>query len=178
MFFFKSRRHSRPASTAPGRTQDQGLTARVGTASDTVETAHRDVTRPTFKQERLEAIGRIEPHHFWFHGRRRLVRSVLRDRLPGGVRTIADIGCGTGFNLKAWMRFGDRILLLDRLPAEAGVAEQSCGASWRVRGDVCALPLRETSIDAVIALDVLEHVPMRWPWRSALGSCVPEGCCS
>jgi SAM-dependent methyltransferase len=133
--FFKSRRNSRPLPISHGQ------------------------SRPSFKPERLEVIRRIEPYHFWFHGRRRLLRSVLRDHLPDGVGTIADIGCGTGFNLKVWQGFGDRVLLLDRFPADARTTAHGNVASWIMCGDATLLPLRAGSVDAIVALDVLEHVP-------------------
>jgi SAM-dependent methyltransferase len=114
---------------------------------------------PNFKRERLDVIGRIERHHFWFHGRRQLVQFALGERLDGKAGTIADIGCGTGFNLQAWGRFGDRVLLLDRLSADVRDAGHGRVASWAVCGDVRTLPLAADLIDLVIALDVLEHVP-------------------
>jgi len=119
----------------------------------------RGTAWPKFKKERFEVIGQIERRHFWFHGRRELVQFALRERLDGKVKTIADIGCGTGFNLQAWRRFCDRVLLLDRLSADARIAGHGRVASWTVCGDVRALPLAADSTDLVMALDVLEHVP-------------------
>src|SRR5688500_17085095 len=43
---------------------------------------------------------RIEERHWWFVGRRRILRAVVGEVLPpatGGV--VVDVGCGTGANL-------------------------------------------------------------------------------
>ena len=48
-----------------------------------------------------------EDRHWWFVGRRRIVRSLLESLLGGGRdRTILEIGCGTGGMLPVLAEFG------------------------------------------------------------------------
>src|SRR2546428_12071823 len=48
-----------------------------------------------------------EDRHWWFVGRRRIVRSLLESLLgPGRDRTLLEIGCGTGGMLPGPSGFG------------------------------------------------------------------------
>src|SRR2546422_11047180 len=48
-----------------------------------------------------------EDRHWWFVGRRRIVRSLLESLLgPGRDRTLLEIGCGTGGMLPVLSEFG------------------------------------------------------------------------
>jgi SAM-dependent methyltransferase len=95
-----------------------------------------------------------EDRHWWFVGRRRLVTDLVE---RSGVRgRVLDLGCGTGGVLKHLGQFGDR-LGLDPAP-EAAKYCQRRGLPI-VTGSGLDLPFAEASFDAVLALDVIEHVP-------------------
>lgn len=95
-----------------------------------------------------------EDRHWWFVGRRRLVTDVLSRT---GVRgRILDLGCGTGGVLPHLAEFGDA-LGLDPAP-EAAKYCQRRGVPMVVGGGA-TLPFADGSFDAVLALDVIEHVP-------------------
>lgn len=101
-----------------------------------------------FSLTRLETLRRIEPWHFWFVSRRELVTTLLRRELQPGD-TLLDVGCGTGANLAL---AGDGVR---RLGVDIHIEELTRGM---LQGDAMSLPLRASSVDVVLALDVLEHV--------------------
>jgi 2-polyprenyl-3-methyl-5-hydroxy-6-metoxy-1,4-benzoquinol methylase len=103
-----------------------------------------------------DAIAKVERRHWWFRGRREIVARVLEARLPAGA-SVLDVGCGTGFVLEGLAeRFHVTGLEPDasvRARAHPSIAGRLLpGAS----DDLSALNGR--SFDAVLMLDVLEHV--------------------
>ncbi|MGE0542227.1 MAG: class I SAM-dependent methyltransferase [Dehalococcoidia bacterium] len=95
-----------------------------------------------------------EDRHWWFVGRRRLVTELM-ERV-GVHGRILDLGCGTGGVLQHLGTFGDAIGL-DPAPEAA----KYCGRRQlpMVIGSGMELPFADASFDAVLALDVIEHVP-------------------
>lgn len=100
--------------------------------------------------ERLELIRRLEADHFWFRGRRELLRRLLRRfiRTPGA--RVLDVGSGTGSFMAEIDRAGFHAIGVDPLAARP--------AGRVARGDGLHLPFREASFGGATILDVLEHV--------------------
>ena len=81
--------------------------------------------------------------------------------LPRGARVL-DLGGGSGWVAELLARFGFRPVVLDvarpllrlarRRFASAGLVSRA------VAGDMTALPLRDASVEAVVAIDALHHV--------------------
>jgi SAM-dependent methyltransferase len=102
----------------------------------------------------------VEDRHWWFIGRRRIILSLLGDRLPAAsadrTRRLLDLGCGTGTMLAHLRQFGE----VEGLDADERAVEfcRARGES-RVRLlDGPELPLPDETFDVVTALDVLEHI--------------------
>ncbi|MCW5943231.1 MAG: class I SAM-dependent methyltransferase [Fimbriimonadaceae bacterium] len=101
---------------------------------------------------------RLEDRYWWFVGRRILALGLL-DRFaapkPEGLRVL-DLGCGTGVVLNELRRRGDPIGL-DFSDLALGFCRER-GLTGLVRGDGSHLPLVANSVDAIVALDVFEHI--------------------
>ena len=98
----------------------------------------------------------VEEWHFWFRTRRRILAGELaRLALPPSARLL-DVGCGAGPNAEVLGRFG-RVTALDRSPIALGrTASRPYAGRVRALGE--ALPFGAGAFDAVVALDVLEHL--------------------
>lgn len=105
-----------------------------------------------------DEMRRIEDHHWWYLGRRRLVRPLL-ERALGRAKHVVDIGCGTGANLEL-------VEAIDRTPATTGLDFEPTALEYcrtraldatLVRGDGMRLPFADGSVDCVTALDIVEH---------------------
>ena len=98
-------------------------------------------------------LDEIEEGHWWFVGKRLILRRLL-ERLETG--RMLDLGCGTGGVLRDWKGSGSCVGI-DR----SALALQICarrGFTTLARGDLTQLPFRERSFDTVLLLDVLEHL--------------------
>ena len=103
-----------------------------------------------------DAIEKVERQHWWFRGRRELVTSVVRERLPVGAKVL-DVGCGTGFVLERLLE------VFDAWGVEPDVSVRERATQFAkpriLSGSTEDLSLVEAnSFDAVLLLDVLEHV--------------------
>ncbi|MDH4231493.1 MAG: class I SAM-dependent methyltransferase [Nitrospirota bacterium] len=100
----------------------------------------------------------VEDVHWWFRARREIILDQLRKVLPPGQdRLIAEIGCGTGGNLK-FLNHHYRVIGVDVAP------EAVAHARTRVNCDIFLGDFREVlesrwqQLDGVILADVLEHI--------------------
>lgn len=109
------------------------------------------------EEREYETMAAVEDRHFWFVAMRATVRDAFEAlRLPDGARVL-DLGCGTGGTMKALQGLA-RFAGLDRSPTAALFASRRTGESV-LCGAATDLPLRDASVDAVLALDVFEHIP-------------------
>ena len=100
----------------------------------------------------------LEDHYWWYIGRRHLAINLLRAQFtnPAVRPKIVDLGCGTGVVLRELKQWAEP-LGLDM----SGLALQYCqkrGLTDLVQADGAKMPLEGGSVDAVIGLDIFEHI--------------------
>jgi SAM-dependent methyltransferase len=111
------------------------------------------------REELYGEIFAAEQEHWWFVGRQRIVLYLLEQYLPrnsGTPSKVADLGCGCGMML----------LRLSEKYEPVGVDGSRHAIEFALRRGVTAklgalpddVPLSRESYDAVLMLDVLEHL--------------------
>jgi SAM-dependent methyltransferase len=102
----------------------------------------------------------LEDRHWWFRGRRAVIRALAERALGGGPRggavRVLDAGCGTGRNVADYAALGPATGADPSREAVEFCRER--GLERVVQAGVEALPFDDASFDLVLATDVLEHV--------------------
>lgn len=100
----------------------------------------------------------MEDAHWWFRARREIMFALLKRYLsPDQGKLVAEIGCGTGGNLK-FLQEHYRVIGVDTAPEAVSYARA------RTRCDILLgdfhdhLAARWHEIDALLLADVLEHI--------------------
>jgi SAM-dependent methyltransferase len=108
-------------------------------------------------QRLMKAMLDLDEHHWWYRGRRVIVRSELdRLGLPKSAEVL-DAGCGSGRTLEDLVEYGTVSgIELDPDAAEFA-ASRGCG-EVKV-GRLEELPWDAGAFDLITCLDVLEHIP-------------------
>src|SRR6266550_44961 len=116
------------------------------------------------QQHTYAIMRRVEETHWWFAGRRRIIKNFL-GRLcceitsgNGGRSSvnILDVGCGTGANLERLSEFGEAEGV--DISGEALTFCRERGLENVKQGEAEALPFEAGSFDLVTGLDVVEHL--------------------
>ncbi len=99
----------------------------------------------------------VEDSHWWFVGRRRIIKHILSSLQLSHRPRILDVGCGTGGTLPLLAEFGNVI----------GVEMEDCAIDMaldrrvgeiRKGGLPDSLPFSTETFDVITLLDVLEHI--------------------
>ena len=100
----------------------------------------------------------IEEYHWWFRGRRTLVRKILADIQQIGSLCVLDIGTSTGTNL----RLLDEFHFKDVMGMDASTrAVKFCkdkGHDAVLVADAKNIPYVDGTFDLIIATDIIEHI--------------------
>jgi SAM-dependent methyltransferase len=105
----------------------------------------------------MKAMLEVDEHHWWYRGRRRIIRAEL-DRLPlpaGAV--ILDAGCGSGRTMQELVDYGE-VHGIELDPEAAQVARGRGHGEVRI-GRLEELPWNDGAFDLIACLDVIEHTP-------------------
>lgn len=96
--------------------------------------------------------------HWWFRGRREILRSLIKDLALPRSSAILEIGAGTGGNLPMLMEFGV-VMALESDPYARSVADQRVQSRLDIRYGRLPDELPSAQrFDLICLFDVLEHV--------------------
>ncbi|MGA9523646.1 MAG: class I SAM-dependent methyltransferase [Myxococcaceae bacterium] len=105
-------------------------------------------------------LASLEETHWWFQGRRTVIRSVLEKHLKPGVRRrILDAGCGTGGMLGLLREFGETEGLEGSEEALRFCRERVGDSVRLLHGRIPDDIPGEPTFDVISSFDVLEHLP-------------------
>jgi SAM-dependent methyltransferase len=106
-------------------------------------------------QRLMKAMLEVDEHHWWYRGRRRIIRAEL-DRLPlPATATVLDAGCGSGRTMQELVEYGEVHGV--ELDPEAAEVARSRGHGEVQIGRLEELPWGDGSFDLIACLDVIEH---------------------
>ena len=104
-------------------------------------------------EDEIRKSAQLEQRHWWYSGRRALVRRLVRG-LPTG--RALDVGCGSAGNTAVLRDLGWQVTGLEYSPAAASLAHARDLPV--VRGDARLLPFPDESFDLVMSTDMWEHI--------------------
>lgn len=106
-----------------------------------------------------EKMYRFEANHWWFESRRKILKHLLRRFMPDRQSRILDVGCGTGHHLLYLRRLGYPNVQGQDLSPLAIAFCQQLGVNDVVQCDATRMPFAAGQFDALLVMDVLEHLP-------------------
>ena len=107
------------------------------------------------KDELIHTEKKLEETYWWFVGRRAILERLLR-RFVGNRRVAVDAGCGSGRNMRLLSPFSACVIGFDRSSTALKLA--AADGLPIACADTQAIPLPDSSVDLLSALDVLEHL--------------------
>jgi SAM-dependent methyltransferase len=119
-------------------------------------------------------MSELEDHHWWFSGRRDIIRHVIGSLALPKVAKILEIGCGTGGNLSMLSEFGEvSAMECDETARTLVELNRKISVSKGCLPD--DIPFKPAQFDLVVLLDVLEHLDDEIACLKALSGTMAEG---
>ena len=100
----------------------------------------------------------LERFHWWFTGRRKLLKVLISSRKTHSNSPIVDAGCGVGSNLSLLESLGFKAIGVDSHFYCLSLFKKRLSEVSLVNADVMNLPFKSDSISLVVATDILEHL--------------------
>lgn len=107
-------------------------------------------------EQEYDRMYALEDHYWWFVGRRRVAIRLLKTAVTKADPTVLDLGCGTGVIATELAKWSHPIGL--DMSDQALAYSRGRGITNLVQAIGEALPLRDGSVDAILALDIFEHI--------------------
>jgi SAM-dependent methyltransferase len=114
---------------------------------------------PTYSAAHFAPLFAAEDRHFWFQSRNRCILAALkRVKASSNVRSILEVGCGTGVVLAALQRMfpESHITGMDLFEDGLALARRRFGGTL-IQGDVLTQRF-DARLDMLGAFDVIEHL--------------------
>lgn len=99
---------------------------------------------------------RAEDRHWWYRGRRGVLRAVIEHSPPPAGARILDAGCGSGRNMVELAKYGS-VTGIELSPTSASIARER-GLGEVVEGSLLQMPFADDSFELSVCLDVIEHL--------------------
>ncbi len=94
---------------------------------------------------------------WWFQGRRDLFKAILKMGIKEKVDFGVDLGCGPMTNENLYDDFAENWVSLD-YSVESFKKVEDGKSSLKIIGNLLKTPLKDSSFDLILLLDVLEHI--------------------
>jgi SAM-dependent methyltransferase len=118
----------------------------------------------------------LERFHWWFVGRRKLLKFLISSMPVSKDIPVIDIGCGVGSNLTLLKSLGFRVFGMDSEIYSLSLAKKNSPAIPLINGDLMSLPFKTNSIGLIVATDILEHLDEDIPGMKEIHrTLIPEG---
>lgn len=107
------------------------------------------------KDDLLDKFNEVEKFHWWWAGRQALIKNLLLKENP---RDILDMGCGTGETLTFLKTIFPKAKLTGVDVSRQAVKYTKNRGHEAKMADALRLPFADKTFDAVLLLDVVEHI--------------------
>ena len=98
-----------------------------------------------------------EKNHWWFKSRRAILRNILDIIGDSNQRSLLEVGCGTGGNLRFLFNNFQKLAGLDIDEGAIKLARQESSEITYIQGDANYLDNLQSNYDIIAFLDVLYH---------------------
>lgn len=117
-----------------------------------------DIWRYSMEKKVYEELKRIQNTHWWFVAKREIVLDIFKNYVNGRDNKILDVGCGMGLMLQHLKKHGE-VFGMDFSKEAVQYCQNTFGKDNIKYGKLPDnVPFDNGFFDAVVALDVLEHI--------------------